>query len=530
MSQRSFVLGVALLGVLYAIQGLYYARVLAPTPDAIQYLFVGVQAVTGERGVYDDHWTGNRLPLPFYVLGLTQLLGPSLWIPRLMNVLFGLATLGLTIALAQRLGGPLAGLLAGLFLATQAVVIGYWTYEGYPVLAALLFTLTTSLALTAESAPRRLLGVALTALLFFVRSNLWPAALFLFGHSLWRAAGTRERAVQVGIVTLPVLVFFAWDPENLKILGSVPVVSRLVEPLGYYTSVVFYAEKVLPLTSQLWNLVRIARRYEFWVFAVAVLAGLEAWRWRTRRTPSPWMQSRTVKLLAGLLVFVFVANLMMYRWTWKWVGLYFVTFATPLPVLLGLGFGHHLAETAGRPWARRALVLVLAVLLLPPLYFVRNPLLPIGDVKARDPFGSVHVAAAHLRRVVPRDAKVFFFGRSDVYYLSGLPLTYPAQLYNQDQFSMIPAEDWVLRRSGFVPVRDVRYWLSSDADYAVIDLKFLDYKLTTPSLDNPEALMQALLARHFARIDTIDEFPLSTYAVYRRKPTQAGARGATSGS
>jgi len=420
--------------------------------------------------------------------------------------------------------------LAGLFLATQAVVIGYWTYEGYPALAAFLFTLTACVVLTAESAPRRLVGVALTGILFFVRSNLWPAVVFFLAYALWRAAGHRERVVQLGIVTLPVLVFFAWDTENLKILGSVPLVSRLVEPLGYFTSVVFYAEKILPLGSQLWHLVRIARRYEFWVLAIAALAALEIVRWRARRAPSPWWAPRAVKLLAGLVVFMFVTNLLMYRWTWKWVGLYFVTFATPLPVLLGLGFGHHLVEAAGRPWARRALVAVLAALLLPPLYFVRNPLLPIGEVHARDPFGSAHVAAAHLRSVVPRDAKVFFFGLNCVYYLSGLPMTYPAQVYNQDQFSMIPAEDWVLRRSGFVPVRDVRHWLSADADYAVIDLKFLDYKLTIPSLGQPEALMRELLARHFDRIDTIDEFPLSTYAVYRRKPMEAGARPATAGS
>lgn len=528
MSRRTFALAVALLGALYVAQGLYYARVLIPTPDAIQYLFVGVQAVTGQRGVYDDQWTGNRLPLPFYVLGATQLFGPSLWIPRLMNVAFGLATLGLTIGLARRLGGPVAGVLAGLFLATQAVVIGYWTYEGYPALAAFLFTLTTIAVITAESPRRRLLGVALTALLFFVRSNLWPAVLFLLGDSLRRAGGFRERVAQVGIVVLPVVVFFAWDTENLKILGSVPLVSGLIAPLGYVTSVVFYAEKILPFTSQLWILVRLARRYEFWVLATAVLVGLEVWRWRTRRAPSPWLQPRAVKLLVALLVFMFLTNLLMYRWTWKWVGLYFVTFAPPLPVLLGLGFGHHLAEAARRPRARRALVVVLIGLLLPPLYFVRNPLLPIGEVKARDPFGSAYVAAAHLRRVVPQDAKVFFYGLNGVYFLSGLPLTYAAQLYNQDQFSMIPAEDWVLRRSGFVPVRDVRHWLTADADYAVIDLKFLDYKLTMPSFENPEGLMQTLLARHFDRIDTIDEFPLSRYAVYRRKPDPAGARPARS--
>lgn len=523
MSERSFKLALLGLAALYVAQALSFAYTLVPAHDAIQYLLVGAKVVRGELGVYDDRYTGNRVPLPFYILGVTQVWGPSLLIPRLMNIGFGLATLALTVELARRIAGRVAGVLAGSFFVTQGVAVAYYTYEGYPALAAFFFMLGAFVLLTTESPAGRITGMFLVGLLFFVRSNLWPAIPFLLAWALWRASGARERAALLGVVALPLLVFFAWDSANLKILSYVPLASRLVAPLGYVASVVLDVQETLSWPAQFLWLARIARRYEFWVLAAAVVGGVEGWRWVTRRSPAPWLRLHSVRMVAALLVFMFVANLLMYRWTWKWVGLYFVTFSPLLPVLLGVAFGHLLTETRPGSWARRGLGLVLAGLLLPPLYFVRNPLLPIGELRAQDPFGAAHVAAKHLRRIVPQDAKVFFYGLNAVYYLSGLPQTYAQQIYKQDQFAMIPADDWVLRRSGFVPVSDMTSWLTTDADFAVIDVKFLDHKLTIPSLGNPEGLMTVLLARHFDRIDTISEFPLATYAVYRRTVRGAGA-------
>jgi hypothetical protein len=517
MSSRSLVIVVAGLAALYVTQGLYFAYTLIPTHDAIQYLLVGARVVRGELGVYDDRYTGNRVPLPFYVLGVTQLWGPSLVIPRLMNVGFGLGTLALTVALARRIAGPVAGVLAGLFFTTQGVVVAYYTYEGYPALAAFLFTLAAFVMLRATTPVGRVVGMFLAGVLFFVRSNLWPAIPFWLAYGLWRASGVRERLALGGVVAGPLVLFFAWDPANVKILSYVPLANRLVAPLGYVASVVLDIQHTLSWPEQFWQLARIARRYEFWVLAVAVIAIVEGWRWATRRPLAPWARLHAVQVVAVLLAFMFVANLLMYRWTWKWVGLYFVTFSPLLPVLLGVAFGHRLTETPPASWKRRGLVLVLVALLLPPLYVVRNPLLPTGELLERDPFGAAHVAAQHLRRVVPSEAKVFFYGLNGVYYLSGLPQTYAQQIYKQDQFAMIPVDDWVLRRSGFVPVSDMTHWLTADAHFAVIDLNFLEYKLTIPSLGNPEALMKTLLARHFERIDTIDEFPMATYGVYRRR-------------
>ena len=521
MSTRSFRLSLALLAALFVAQGIYYTRVLVPVPDAVQYLMVGAHVVRGEMSVFDDRFTGTRMPLPFYVLGLTQVLaGPNYVFPRLLNVAFGLCTLLLTIALARRLGGDTAGLLAGLFLATQGVVVAYCTHEGHPAFAAFAFTAAV-FVLFAEDSPRcRLVGTALVGLLFFVRTNLWPAIPFLLGYSLWRASGPGERALLTSVVTLPVLAFFSWDSRHVKILAYVPVVQGLVAPLGYVASVVLDPLEALSYRRQLWEAALLVRRYEFWAVAAAVLFVLMLWRWAAGR-PVLWRAANPrVRVLAVLLVYMLTAQFLIFRWNWKWVGYYFLSFAPLVPLLLGVGFSILLADMPPRSWNRRLLVLALGCLFLLPLYFVRNPLLPTGEVKAKDPFGATHAAAAHLRRVVPQDAKVFFYGLNTAYYLSGLPHTYIQQLNRQDQFALMETEDWVLRRSGFVPISDMRYWLSRDADFAVIDTPFLEYKLTIPSLGNPEQLMKKLLARHFELIDTVNESPFSSYAVYRRRVPQ----------
>src|SRR5439155_57577 len=152
-------LAMPLVGLLYIAQGIYYARVLVPSGDMTVYLVAGSLAVRGELNLFDDRLPGHRAPLPFYVLGLTQVLagGPSLLAARWLNVALGLLTLLLTAALARRLAGDAAALLAGLFLATQGVVVAYYSYEGYVALAALSFIATLFVLLGGDSPHRRLL-------------------------------------------------------------------------------------------------------------------------------------------------------------------------------------------------------------------------------------------------------------------------------------------------------------------------------------------------------------------------------------
>lgn len=511
-------LALALTAGLYLLQGLYYARVLVPAHDAVQYLLIGSKVVKGEMRLYDDRLPGNRLPLPFYVLGLTQVLaGPNLLAARWLNVGFGLLALLLTAAIARRLAGEGAAILSALFLATQGVVVAYYSYEGYPAFAAFCFVGCLFVLLGGDSPGRRALGISLVALLFFVRSNLWPAVPFLLGYALWRARGAAERALLAGEVVIPPLIFFAWDPSHLKLLAYVPILRRLVAPLGYVSALRLDARPTLPFADEVWEAARLVRRYEFWVLATAVLLALLAWR-RWRGQPArPWDGSPRAALLAVLLAYMLTAYFLVFTWTWKWVGFYFLPLAPLVAILLGVGFSALFQETRPRSWARLLLIVLLGGLLLPPLYFVRNPLLPTGELRAKDPFRAANVAAAHLARVVPRDAKVFFYGQNPVYYLSGLPQTYLPQLYYAEQFARIPIDENVLRRSGFVPLVDMRDWLSRDANYAVIDTAFLRGQRETWGPGGPEDEMVAFVARHFELIDTVAEFPYTTYAVYRRK-------------
>lgn len=522
-------IALTLIAVLYVAQGLYYARVLVPVHDAVQYLLVGSKVVRGEIHLYDDRLPGNRVPLPFYVLGLSQVLagGPSLLAARLLNVGLGLLTLLLTAALARRLAGAAAAILAALFLATQGVVVAYYSYEGYPAFAAFCFTGGLYVLLGNDSRARRLLGAALIGLLFLIRSNLWPAIPFLVIYALWKARGLAERFLLVVLAGLPAVVFFAWDPRHLKLLAYVPVLRRLVAPLGYVSALVLDDRQTQPLVGQLWEVARLARRYEFWVLASVVLVALLLWRSRIGRPAPRWAGNPKVLLLAGLFAYLLLAQFLIFTWSWKWVGLYFLSFAPLVPILLGTGFSGLLAATLPRSWGRRLLAVVLTCLLLPPLFFVRNPLLPIGELRARDPFAAAHRAAAHLARVVPSDARVFFFGMNPVYYLSGLPHTYLQQVYMWDQFPRIQVEDWVARRSGFVPPSDMRDWLSSDATYAVIDLALVQQQRATAGPGAPENEMMALVARHFELIDTVAEYPYTTYAVYRRKASDGRRAGGT---
>jgi len=515
MSARTFRLVLVLISALYAAQGLHYARVLIPVHDAVMYLFIGAKAVRGEVSLYDDRLVGHRPPLPFYVLGLTQVRGPNLLAARWLNVGLGVLVVLMTAVLARQLGGNVAGALAAAFLATQGVVVAYYSYEGYPATAAFCFMLA-SLLLFAGGAGAVVAGMAAAGALFFVRSNVWPAIPFLLAYGLWRARDLRERLLGLAAALLPPLVFFLWDTRHLKILANVPVARRWVEPLGYVSPLVLDDRQTLLLGDQLWEAARLVRRYEFWVLAVVLLIGLAVWRYGPRRVVRGLVARPRIALLTLLFAYMLAAQFVVFSWNWRWVGLYFLPVAPLVAVILGLGFAA-LIERARPGGPRAVLAVVLLALLAPPVYWARNPLLPIGEAAAADPFGAAHRAGEHLRRLVPTDARIFFYGLNAVYYLSGLPATYLQQVYLPDPFAHIQAEDWVLRRSGFVPLSDMRRWLSTEADYAVMDRSMLEPRAQAPG---PEREMQALLDQHFELIGTVEEFIHTPYLVYRRRPAR----------
>jgi hypothetical protein len=360
-----------------------------------------------------------------------------------------------------------------------------------------------------DSTARRLCGIALVGLLFLVRSNLWPAIPFLLAYALWRARTVVERAALMVAVAAPALIFLAWDPSHLKVLAYVPLARRVVAPLGYVSAFIIDDRETLAPAAQLWEVARLARRYEFWFVGSALLALVTAWR-AAMGHGAGWLRGKSA-VLAGFFGCSLSALFMMYSWNFRWVGLYFLPYAPVVAVLLGIGYG----ELLTRPRSRWMVWAVLVCLLVPPLYFVRNPLLPTGAILAADPFGAAHRAAARLRRLVPADARVFFYGLNDVYYLADLPTTYLQQQYVPTQFARRSVPDWVLRRSGMVTAAEMRQWLSKDADYAVIDSTFLEGQI--PYFGDTEKEMLVLLERHFEVVEQVTEFPSNIHTVYKRR-------------
>jgi len=512
--RRRAVWALVLIAACYMGQGLFFARTLLPSGDMVQYLVAGRLAVRGEISLFDDRLPGNRPPLPFYVLGVTQLAGPNLAAARHANIVWGVATLCLTALLAWRLAGPRAGVLAAAFLASQGVVVAYYSNEGYPAFSACCLAAGLLLLLGWDTPRCRLIGMAVVGALFFVRGNLWPAVPLLLVWALAGAASPASRVALVAVVAMQPLVFFASDPRHLKILAYVPLLNRLVAPLGYSSALVLDDRVPLTLTENLWEAARLVRRYEFWVLALVLLLAIDVARWLARRSTASPREGR-VGLLWALLAFMLVVHLWMFQLNWKWIGVYFLSFAPIVPVLLGVGYSRLWSLTGPRSWSRRLVVVTLAVLLLPPLYFVRHPLLPVGEARQRDPLGRIHTTAARLRELVPADAQVFLYAWNVGYYLSGLPPTYLQQAYSDWTLPSVRVDDNVVRRSGLVPLSDLERWLSREAGYAVINPTYL--AAHDQEFLGATRVMRELLDRHFDRIATVADYPPAVYDVYRRK-------------
>src|SRR5436853_7562701 len=168
-----------------------------------------------------------------------------------------------------------------------------------------------------DAPPRRGLGAMLAGLLFLVRSNLWPVVPLLLGYALWQARTRAERAALVCAVAVYPVVFFAWDPSHLKVLAYVPLLRLLVAPLGYVSAFVIDDRETLPLTAQLWEVARLARRYQFWVLAGVLLAVITISR-AAMGHRAIWLAGKPA-VLAGILACSLGALFVMYSWNFRWV-------------------------------------------------------------------------------------------------------------------------------------------------------------------------------------------------------------------
>ena len=530
-STARFVLVLALIAAVFLAQSLYLARVLVPHHDESAALFVGELVASGRLSLYDDAMPGSRAPAPAYVFGATQVLwGRSLQAARRLSVAFGVALVVLTGLLGRQVGGNLAGLLAAALLTAQGAVVGYYALGDYHALVPMTMVAGLLVSIGTTGAAGNVSGAAILGSLFFLRTHVWPLPPVVLVLALRRARRWSERALVAAVMIGPPLVFFLWDSRHLKLLASLPVVGRLVRPLGYVPFILLDERPYRDMTYQLWTLLRLARRYEFLLLATAVIVLLAVVQ-RARSGPSaPYWTNRRANLLAGLFLYMLACLFVAFRINFKWIGVYFASLAPLVAVVVGYLASRLLVEPALGRRGRTVLAAFLAAVLVLPIWVNRNPLMPEGAVRRADPVRAVQAAGDHLARLVPREARVFFFGQVDVFYFSGLPPTYVQQITNYDTLAVNDQDRRATLRSGYYGMAEVERWLGSEADYAVISPEglstFAEGFHNHPEINRPRvARIRELLAQHFVKIGAVEEYPYYSYEVYRREGHPgAGAR------
>src|SRR4029077_505497 len=96
-----------------AMQSFFFAWALAPDSEEEMYMYLGKLALTGHISLFQDDLTGNRMPLPYYVLALSQLVWPRILLAaRFVSASLGLICLVLVWRIASLLAGEVAGILA----------------------------------------------------------------------------------------------------------------------------------------------------------------------------------------------------------------------------------------------------------------------------------------------------------------------------------------------------------------------------------------------------------------------------------
>lgn len=519
---RMFGVALILIALVFLAQSVHLARVLIPSHDETSALFFSYLTASGRMSLYQDEVVGHRPPGPAYVMGATQVLwGRSLMAARLTSVAFGVGLVILTALLGREVGGAGCGLLAAAFLTAQGAVVGYYSIGDYHALVPMIMVAGLLVWLSGTGPVRNVLGVAILGSLFFMRVHVWPLLPVALLLGLRRARHRAERVLVGAVVIVPPLVFFLWDLRHLKLLVSFPLVGRLVRPLGYMPFTLLDERPYQDWASQARTLFHLARRYEFLALATVVLLLLVVWRRLSGGRWAPYFTNPRVNLLAGLFAFMLACLFVAFRINFKWIGMYFASLVPLLAVVLGYLAARLLEDRGVGRRGRAALAVFLAAMLVLPIYYNRNPLMPSGVFRAADPVRAVRVAGEHLARLVPAGARVFFFGQVDVYYFSGLPATYLQQITNYDTLAVNDADNAVTLRSGYYGMPQVERWLGTEADYAVVSPEglwtFAEAFHHHPAVNRPKvARMRELLARHFVKIGVVDDYPYYSYDVYRR--------------
>jgi hypothetical protein len=504
--------------VIYLVVGGYLSRTLGTWDDEAAYLGLGRLAVTGQISLFQDDLTGQRMPLPFYVLGATQVIfGRDLWAGRLMSLTLGLSVLGLTFTVARQVHGEIAGSFAALLLATQGVIVGYYATATYHALTAVILMAAVWLLLKRDLPWRHAIGMAIASLLFVTRTNMFPAIPFFFVWALWGARGVGERLAVVLVTVAPPVIFFSSDPTHLKLLAHVPLLNHLVEPLGYRSILTFSPIHHASLRDQLWALALFARRYESWAVAAVGLA-LAAVAARPRPGSARVIPEnrKALAIVGGLFLWCLAWHFVILRVNFRYAIPFFSTYAPLGAVILGVGFAEMLPSPRLPRLARLMAGLALLLSLTVSLIWIRHPLLPLAGPRPfrGDAIQQLNASAARLDALVPGKDKVFVFAPPMLAYLAGL--NPPLQQVMSPGGTLVPAgsDARLVAKNGVWGAQEIERWLGEQAEYAV-----LSRQLLKPfEAIRPESVgrIHELLQERFALVESLAGTSQTAADVYRR--------------
>jgi hypothetical protein len=480
------------------------------------FLYFGYLSLTGEVRLFQDEIVPRRLPLPFHVIGISQLLaGPSLLAARLWSLLLGALTVALTFVFGRSLGGRACGFLSALFLVTHALVVGYFAAASYYAMSSLLIVA----GLLAISRGRSLLGMMCFSLMSLNRAHLVVMVPVVLIYLLLRARDKRERIALLALTVLPPVAFLASSPDHIRILAYVPFLDRLVEPLGYRSLLVLGAEDLIPTWSLAKSIVWFGKRHVFWVLATAALAGGWGMSWVLRRGIREVSPPSLIVLSSGLAICTMVWQVFLVHPYLKPVAAWTAAFAPLWAVVLGYGASALLEPQRAHPVVRGALVaLLLFVFALSPT-FSRHAAMPLDLPPRGTTVGLLEEDAARIRSIVQPGQRVFLLGSPIPAYLAGVS-PYPQQITSM--WTLVPSEDdYAVTRSGLWGRRQVDEWLSRDAPFALVQPAILKGLGTIESYRGLVTQIESLLERHFTLVATVGQPPWTpSFGIYARK-TQA---------
>jgi hypothetical protein len=508
---------VGLLLAASATQAVFFVWALVPDPEEEMYMYLGRLALTGRISLFQDELVGNRMPLPYYVIGLSQLLSPrSLLAARFLSAALGLLCLIFVWRIARGLGGELAGILALLFAATQSLLLGYFDVVSYHSLVSLLLLLALYFELCTGWPHRRMAAMAVVSLLFFTRTTMMPLIPATLLYFLGRASGRRERLALIGIAVLPPLVFFASSLNHWKFLAYVPVLDRLAAALGFRSNrgpafeVLNASDKNPVIAAAL----IFARWFRTWILVSITLLAMAIAAPGDARPARRLLANRGVNLVALTVLYLAAWQfLIMGQWKLQLAVGYFPQFAILAAICLGYWTAVILDDLAPSPRFRSAGLIALSALFLVAPAQSRPPMLPLSVSWRDPPVTALYGLAAALGRVIPPGSSVFHVGGPLGLYLAGID---PYLRQERDVATLaLPADDVDLTKSGFWSRSDIERWLGAESEYAVIvPTRVAVYRNSALERDLTE--IRSLLAAHFTHVATIDRYPGASYEIFRR--------------